>query len=526
MGSDFIPMPRKGLTGGINRLNDPNELKDNELYVGNNVQFRKGILSKIGGWKKLSSTVSGMTSLIKPMRIGESEISVICASGGLYTVNADLSVTLFQATTALTTEDWRVDYMAGSVYFLTPSVGLLKWSGTGGCTPVVVPNGYLGRELCQYANHLLMGRLAPGTTDGPLSFVGSGLSNATDWDTGNTASDADLVALTSSGDPVQRIMRGGQFAYVYKEKSIHQISYRGLPDVYSVIGRTVTNGLPAANAIVELAPSGADGQHVFAGIDNLYVLAGGNPNAIGDRVFKYWSSLINSVNRDKTYCFHHLKQKEIWFVFAKGAGDQDTALVWNYEYNAFSTRDCPFIALGYVRSPTVNADSAPFIDEVNVLMSTGDPKADVIYKNQSVNTVNLEDYKLIGAKSDGTLYLLEGTDDDGRAETTNIVATWQTGTCDFGDLLEGMRKVRYTNTRIGLGGLRIDCPSMTGAPLKFYVSQRMSLAEPIKFQGPYLFRGGEGTRFTHAGRHFDFQFVKDNGQISMLSFAPLVKEIT
>jgi hypothetical protein len=280
---------------------------------------------------------------------------------------------------------------------------------------------------------------------------------------------------------------------VYKEHSVFLLNYNGSVFVYDSQQPEAEMGVLAPGSIV-----GMGGRHVYVGQDNLYQFNGASNQAFGTRVWQYIMGLIPRANKADIWAMWDPRFKEIVF----GMPGTGKALVWNYEFDAFSVRDWPFTAAGFARTPASIASDLRFDD----LM---DPMHDYDQPIQILDQV--QDYGLLAGDGAGKLWMLDET--VATANGAAIPAVYQTGTSAFG--ADRLKIV---------GGMSIACPVLTGAPLQLWVSARMTLAEPVNFTLAGTFVAGQrsGT-FRRTGIWFDFKFVKPDGDWIMQGFTPWVQ---
>jgi len=488
MTPDFLPDERIAPLLGIVRNVPAEALPPGALVTCRNMRLRTGALEKIDGWQRRGTTVVDGT----PVYLGSlpfpiiGTVTVLATTDWIYKLALDGTVTkLHTEPMGLTYPDrWTVDYLLGKWYFASQAGGLWSWNGQGQLQEVDT-DGVNGAFLAQFENHLLLANLTTADGSGAHQFLGSGLQ-AADWDTANAASDADLVSIPDAGGAFQGLRRLPGGLALYKEKSIHHASYISLPNVYAIDQRSEGVGLLAPHSLVSNYQA-----HVFVGTDNLYAFTGGLPTPLGARIWRWWQGEQTADQRTAVWAFDDCRHQEIYFVWG------DRALVWNYEHNVFYEREFPFTAVGFVaRSamPTFDELTMP-MDEIGNLKISG----------------ALEDYDLVGLASDGKTYNFTADTNNGAGEL--ITAELQTGTVGGGLYVRAC------------GGLLLDVAELTGNPLQVFVSGRKSLGDPLRWKGPYLYRGGDRVHCTVTGRYHDFKFVKPGGRFVLRGYAPLWREL-
>jgi hypothetical protein len=473
-----------------------------------NFGIRDGLLQKTGGWTQLPNNVDGVASFIQPLPFPDGSIrTIIGTTKGLFDLGGDNELTQITdfVPTIAAAERWRADYLLSHWWFTNKADGLLKLASAGGATRED-SGGYKGRDILQFENHLVLANLASVETDGPQSFVGSGLANADTeevaWDVTDINSDAVLKRIPDNGDVIQAIRRKvGQMA-VYKESNIDLVTYLGGGDVYGRGPIIDTVGVQSAFSVIPVGDQIGD-QDAFVGQTNLHLYDGNVARPFGDRIWTYWNGLIDHLAIQNVYTVRNRVAKEIYFIFkGTGAAGYTQALVWNWQYDSFALRDLPFQALGFRLKAGASAgltfDQVPGVmDDANFLFETAS---------------SLQDFELVGADANGNLFVLD--DATVQANGADIVAVAESGDTCHGSL----SFVKLVN------GMYIDAIADSGDnPLALWVCGRMSLDEPIVWEGPYTYDGGGRLDFFASGIWLRYKFVKTGGSLQMGGYYPSVR---
>lgn len=503
MASDYKAVWQRPVTTGL-VLNVPTTaLPVGGWLVAKNVACRDGSLVKAPGWTKrlLSEDERGdgeVVSLIQPCRFSaDSEINLVATDKHFYRVT-ELGLTRITETPFAmpATERWRADYLLGAWYLTNPVDGLWKLLATGAPT-LVDTNGFKGRQITTFRNHLILSNLASEDSQSEHQWAGSGLADESPplgWDTTVEGSDALLRDIPEHGSAIMAARRWGDYLVHYKENTLHATAYIGGDNVYQTELRA-ENGLLAPDAL-----SAWRDRHYFVGRDNLYVFAGGMPEPIGDRVWRWWVPRVK--NRPSMYCVPYPRQKEWWILYQDAdAPGISHALVCDYYHGGFTMRDLPFSWMGYIKG-----NLEPTYDELNVPMDS----LDVPF----VGSYNPEDYDLVGVGADGSLYTLGERAIGAAGEPVESVL--ETG--DF---------VAPDGGFMTCGGLMLSVPALRAdsgeAELEVYTAGRMSEDEPVNWRGPYRYRGGGVLKFLVSGRLIRFKFRHCQlGEFVLSGYAPLM----
>jgi hypothetical protein len=502
MPSEFTPQGPETLPLSIIRNDRPERIGLGGWLTAHNVAARNGALVKCTGWSDRGETVDGVPNLILPARFNDTIQTIIGTNRWLYRYADDGTLQKINASefAAAETERWQADYELGQWYFTNFTDGLQRYDGgenfeavaTGGSDA----NGIRGAFLTQFLHHLILANLAGADSFGAHQFLGSGLKVA-DWATDDANSDATLDDIPDDATAFRGVRRLPGGLALYKETAIYFASYIGLPNVYQIDQRVAGKGLLAPYSLVD------NGQaHIFVGQDDILGFSGGQPQEIGARIWSWWQDQIEPGQRHQVYAFHDPRKdsKEIHFVYhALGASAYTRALTWNYLHNSFTTRDLPFSAIGFAAKSTV-----PTFAQL-----AGTPMSEI---GPLLPAVNTQDFELVGAKADGTLYTF--SDNTHNADGDLLTMELQTGT------VGGGMQAR------ACGGVLLQVAELTGSPLQVFVSGRKSLGDPLNWKGPFLFRGDrDRVNCIVTGRYHDFKFIKPGGRCELRGFAPLFREL-
>jgi hypothetical protein len=392
---------------------------------------------------------------------------------------------------------------------------LFSWDGVNQLVKVAtgVPPA---THLVQYANHLLLGNLRAGQlnvldasgnpvsvgTD-PTVVVGSGLL-AADWDTTNKNSDADAFPLAENNSPVQRLvrLRNGLCA-IYKTDITYNLQYIGPGLAYTDVPQIPNRGVMAPASVLDLGD-----RHFYVANDNIRLYDGSSDEPpLGDRIWQWWNTQLAKPARSRVWGLLDRRSNFQQVTLGYRELNSDTfnkALIWSYPYDAFATRDWPFLACGYVINPSVD-QGVPTFDQLTKPMDDSDEPL--------TDEPTDEDYALLAGDEAGAVWLLDDTTT--QANGAELTATLETGLMDLGD-----PSVMKT-----VNALMMDCPVISGSPLQVFVGVTNNVAGGVQYGAPRLYDGtSQFVRFMAGGRWLQLKFVKTDGAWAMRGFAPMVQK--
>ena len=476
--------------------NTPADTIDPRAFVtAHNVVFRNGQVEKVKGWKQSERSAVGSVNFIEIGKYDSVSLSSLVGTNQNLYNYLPSALTQLNPTPFLCMKGnrWDSDYLFEQWFFSNLQDGLWAWNGQGQAYPYTNAAAYKAQCMAQFQNHILLGNImSPNDPTGPWTIAGSSLLTGGQvlWDLENPNSDSIVFEVPEEASPIQALKRSNSQLIVYKEKSIFTLAYVGGGFEYNK-QQVITNiGLKSRASLVDFGD-----KHVYLGTDNLYSFNGSNNQSFGDRIWQWLQSDAAINSTAQIWAFLDRRFKEVIFTYiTTGATTFTKALVWNYQYDAFSTRDFPFTACGY------------FLDPVN--------SGSISSLQQAIDTYGVlggSKLGILAGDSLGQLWKLDETTD--LAGTNPLVAILETGDTCFG------APERYKV----VGGMDIEQVGMTGSPLQVYVAARKSLADPLVWAGPYSLpanSGWRGVNFMSQNVWYRFRFVKPDGAMVLRGYAP------
>lgn len=348
-------------TGIVTRL-PPNAIPKNAWSNGLNIRFKNGRVETSPGWEKYSSQqltgpVRNLNQYFKldntdyAMAITNTKIYYYSTGTGLWT---DITGGVLTGAVA---EPIQSDTILDFFIFVNNIDRVKKWDGTGtisnvGGLTVAIDEG--GGTIDVQAAKGVVGfsgfvHLINTIEDGARysqRWRWSRFNDAESWDNVGTYGQAGFTDITDGPDKLQAIRRlGGDFVALYKERSIHIAQYVGPPTVWSRRLIVSDIGLLAPGAVTSII-----NEHVFIANDNIYIFNGVSIKPIGTPIFDRFISELNPAKTHLIWAHTIYEENEIIFAYPSGSSDvPDKALVLNYQTEAWSFRDMPFMSMGNYR---------------------------------------------------------------------------------------------------------------------------------------------------------------------------------
>lgn len=519
MSTRFKPFRLPDPTGGWQPDTPPEKLDLSMWPVVQNARFYNQRIEKIPGWvigaSGANPSVTGQPGLICRARFADgSDIPIIATDQNVYKLSSIGALTALNAAPYAANPGvrWEADSFPQSAFFnRCDGFGQIKkWQqgGAGSLKDLNDPSwgtmflnsGYTapptGKTLQQYANHLFIGAL---TDDGAGNIglqttASSGIGDAAapiaenDWQFSSPASDADLIGFFAGNDSIQRILRQGDYLPVYKENSIQMLAFTGGTFTYLNQQPVAWMGTPSPHSVI-----GIRDIHYFVGQDNIYMFNGSELKAIGNSVYQTFLALLMPTDPTQLWAWDDTLRKEINWV-----GQNNMALVYNYENGTFSFKLFPFTAAGYVNLALQSPDWAG----LDTTLPSPHDWSTWLDSWYSANT--LGNLSILGGGSDGKLYTLApGNVYD--ANGTPIDMLLESPDMDFGDAdVKMVNELRIEGNPGGTAGSAVD------TPLQVQIGVRDNLSVAVNWSTPYTVANNRVT-FAHSGRWMRVRFLKHGG---------------
>jgi len=327
----------KDLSGGLNTVNPPHLIADNQLSVASDVVYRSGKWTKREGYAQLAATtetsdVIEVTDQIRndgaARRLMATEARIYSWNGSAYTslitegVTRATSDKVFFA--EINNEIYRVDNKNAPAKSSTGNFSAVSWD-----TSSSGRNLTLAKVVIAFNSRLLFFNITDGT-DGAVPFRVA-WTDIADYD---RISNTNYLDLDYSGAPIVSARRlGHNFIAIYKSDSIVTLQDQGSP-LFFVPKARQQIGIIGPKAVTDI-PNG----HVFVSNDGIYLFNGAAVEPLADKTVV--NELFDNLNytwKDNVYLWTDLKNREVNIHYPTGSSEiPDAVLVWNYQQNCWSS---------------------------------------------------------------------------------------------------------------------------------------------------------------------------------------------
>ncbi|MFA5936690.1 MAG: hypothetical protein WC822_02315 [Candidatus Paceibacterota bacterium] len=335
---------------GLVKSATPDQIPDNAWETALNMRPVNGQMETIPGYEKFVATA--LTSADRIM-IGDTYTKM---SGTQYLVLTTLTKTYYyntgtsaftdiQGASAFTGDEDNYFSVATAfdTFLIANGVDVIKkWTGTGNiatlggltdCEPGAVSvNANIVRPFADFV--VLFNTIEDGD-DYSFRVRWSKKGQLEVWKNTAGSGQAGYTDLSDSPLPIMQAIGLNDFMVIYKENSIHVMSYVGLPTIFSFRRVVADRGLYARNAVAAVS-----GIHYFLSEDNFYAFNGSSIVKIGDNIKDEFFNDHDVAKRGRIQAHVITSTDEIWWLYTSTANASsdyfDKAMVYNYLTGAWT----------------------------------------------------------------------------------------------------------------------------------------------------------------------------------------------
>ena len=363
-----------GARFSVNKDLSPYDMPPTFFNDGVNVRFLDGKAGKILGHSQVLGTPSAAPYWAISWLQGSTNLWIYGGLTNLYKISGTTHSSVTRASGAYTSlsgeNNWQGGVLGG-VLVCTNGIDVPQsfvQSGSQFTDLTDWPSTLRCRTIVPFRNHLIALNLTDSGTAKPFTIrwsdaipAGASTNGTNTWNTASTASESGETSLTGTKGHVLNALQLGNELIVYKEDSVYGLSYVGGSFTFNVREKFKDTGLFSRDAVVDLG----DGRHVMMATNDVLIHNGNTlKSIIDDHMKTFLFSEIDSTYYYKTFLVHNKIKNEVWICYPRtGAtsGFADTALIWNYRDDTWTTRDLPnlnFAAQGLVDPDLANTWSA------------------------------------------------------------------------------------------------------------------------------------------------------------------------
>jgi hypothetical protein len=500
MSTMFATQGRASPIKGLILDRPPWAVDRNSLVVARNIRVKDGAILTIGG-KSLIGTAAdaGQVSFIGlPTFFGSTQTGIVGTNLHLHQMTGQGLQALNALPFAGNPGDlWEMAMMLGRAYFMSPSVNIERLDNNLLLKALVSSVGSipLGFTMTDFYNHLIVANLLEPVVD-QQSFIGSGRGDDSFWNLVDLTQEARSFLVPLNNEPIVCIRKLGDYLYIYKTFSIHQVTYNpGTATIYGVEAIRSRTGAKGSQTVVYVPGQLQNSDiHIFIGQDNIY-RNDGSITAIGDRIWDDFAAKVRPDAWNKIIGWYHEITHEVYFGYISvdnpSATEPDSALVYDIKNDCYFYRDWPFTAGGYMLNNVLSDRWIDHPEDWNHILPAGRPW---------VSVTGLEQQSPFVGGAAGQVWQYEAT------PNSDFDSIAQTGILDFDD-------DAHVKT---VSGMRLDVQGLTPTtPLEIWGRGLLEIDEYMTkpFQQVASMTGGSLVHFQLSGRWLDFQFIQRAGGV-------------
>ncbi len=509
----------------------PNHIPEGAAAVANNVRFRIGELQKIWGWITVGvadpsefpitilidadpQVVDGPVRLVIVFQAFTEQYENLLgttksiwyqspSSGTYEPLTCALPIVPPAATVTYSVPDdaqWSACFGLGKMYLSDYADPILVYTGSGATPTVLSADAPLARVIRFFYSHLMaMDVIFSDTTVQRQCIQWSDINDPTDW-VSTESNEAGFLPLIEGPDAVMTGEVLGNYFAVYKEYSIHLLTYQGYPYVFSRQQIVFNEGPVGWYAVANLYT-----YHVFLGHENFYKFDGTQITPIGDNIRDQFFALASHECLPRTYTVVDRKREEVLWVFCStsSAGIHDQCVFMNYRTNAWGFRTFPFTSAGPFVG-TVAIDDVWDDDQNNWDSDT------TVWDDTSQTDLNFN--YLLGGDSNGAISLLEVNPD---VNDQAFVGVYTSRLYDYGSL----DNIKHVNR------FRLGFRQRTGS-LQVEVGYTNDPNNPVTWLAPIILLPTQNrVDFRMAARYFQYRIsnVDAGSDFRVFEYAPSIR---
>ena len=339
----------------VNKDLSPYDMPPTFFNDGVNVRFLDGKAGKILGHSQVLGTPTAAPYWAISWLQGSTDLWIYGGLTNLYKISGTTHSTVTRASGAYTTlsgttNNWQGGVLGG-VLVCTNGLDVPQsfvQSGSQFTDLSDWPSTLRCKTIVPFRNHLVALNLTDSGAEKPFTIrwsdaipAGASTNGTNTWNTASTASESAETSLTGTKGHVLNALQLGNELIVYKEDSVYALNYVGGSFTFNVREKFKDTGLFSRDAVIDLG----DGRHVMMATNDVLIHNSNSlKSVIDDHMKTFLFSEIDSTYFYKTFLAHNKIKNEVWICYPRTGstnGLANTALIWNYRDDTWTTRDLP-----------------------------------------------------------------------------------------------------------------------------------------------------------------------------------------
>lgn len=338
-----------GVLGGVNLDLPPQDL-DNQTYTTmHNLRIKDKRIVPVQGHDQVFAT--GMPTspkhVLGTLRQGTPTIFIATDGGGLWQNQNGLWTSV--GSTSSGGDAWNSTILNNCIFMNngTDRLKVLEVVDSSFKDSVNLPANFTAKVFRSFNNYLFALNInETGVSQLPTVLRWSDPADPgtepPSWDVADPTTQAGQLALADTEGAIVDALQLRDQLMIYKTDAVYSCQFIGGVFVFAFQKIIGDRGILSADCVTKF-----ENNHFVVGYDDIYVHDGLQARSVAEgKVKTYFYKHLNQDYMDNVFCFSHNEEKEVWVCYPDDEsldGTCNQALVWNWVYNSWSTRDIPHI---------------------------------------------------------------------------------------------------------------------------------------------------------------------------------------
>ncbi len=491
------------------------ELHPSAWSDGNNVAFTDKLVKKMPGYTQTYDSSNGVTSLYGLFfhRILQKGYWIGCGLTAVHGWESSVNANITRASgayNATPSQRWTGGNFNG-VLVLNNSVDAPQvWSAGELTTPVKLidlpnwPANVTAKVVRPFGNYLVALHIDKTGASGAnfpemikWSHPADPGSVPTSWDESDATKDAGEFVLMEGGDHLIDCLPMGNLNILYRETSTY-----AMRNVGGIVVFGFNNLFRESGILAEDCARSFMGKHFVVTRDDIIVHDGSTITSVVDARMRNWFfGQLSTTNFYMSFVLPYYERKEMWICapFA-GAGQINSALVWNWRDNTWTVRDLPGIraSISVLPQKLVTADNWDSETALNWNSDSDDWQGNSVAREQ-IRFAILDAAEPTIIEVDNNTFQASGVNYTSFIERTGFCTV---GFDETGNPIKDREKIKY------LLSLRPRFKAVAGTEIQIYVGAHEYEIDNPTYKDPVTFTVGTTKAINPfvSGRFLAFKF--------------------
>jgi len=346
----YLNMPIS-VSGGLVADLPAVDLENNQFSTIHNLRLKSGRLTPVQGHSRVFDPPPVNPEHVRGLIQNDTPEIYVAGSGKLYKNSNGLweDVTRTSGGNYAVDAGWSSTALNSCLYFNNESdrLQVKEVADADFKDSVNLPANFKAKTFRGFKNYLFALNIEESGQSLPLSLRWSDPADVgvepPSWDVTDPTTQAGQLALADTDGELVDASQLRDQLIIYKTDSVYSCQFIGGIYVFSFAKIFEDRGMLSRECVSQF-----EGKHFVVDFDDIYIHDGIQDSSIADKKVK--DLFFRSLNQDfyqNVFTVSNPEEKEIWICYPDDNsvnGSCNTALVWNWVYNTWSTRDLPNLA--------------------------------------------------------------------------------------------------------------------------------------------------------------------------------------